>query len=365
MPDTLAAPAYAKINLCLSVGPPQPAGTVHLDREVSGFHKIASWMACVDVCDEVTITKKPSGSVSTFNVSWADDAPRPTAIDWKGEDDLTARAHRALEGATGKSMPVEVRVVKRIPVGGGFGGGSSDAATVLLMLNQMYELGLPASALREIAFTVGSDVAFFIDGGDEDNDEGESDEPAGPIVPRAALVSSFGEVIERADPVASGVILVIPPFACETRAVYRAFDELLAIRVESKRAGIAAHKGPEAAAAYQAQDARDDLIARRIEKALRAGELDSDSFFNDLFLPTVHVEPRVGRLVTALSKTTRLPAHLTGSGSGVFIIVGPGKLDKTLAKVRSTLDSLAAVADESESGSLAGTACVALATRLL
>lgn len=392
-PVTKTRPAHAKINLCLSVGPAQPQGTEHEGKDVSGFHRIATWMACVELHDDVTITRKAEGEESTFGVAWAADAPRPTPIDWMIEKDLAVRAHRAIEKKAGRELPVDLRVTKRIPVGGGFGGGSSDAATALILLNEMFELGMSPEDLRAIAFTLGSDVAFFIDGPDpdapdeeeapeedgQDEEDGfEAEEEAGdtnpqteaePFLhadhPRSALVSSFGERIERADPIEMDVVVVVPAFSCVTKSVYLAFDELQAIAVAAKRASIAAHKGQEAADAYEPQDARDDLVVRRIEKSLRTGELDCDTLFNDLFLPAVHVEPRVGRLITALSKGTRTRAHLTGSGSGVFLLAGPGKGDNLLAKVRKTLDRIASQADETQVSGLAGETFAVIRTRLL
>lgn len=350
MQGSITRPAYAKINLCLSVGRPQPHGTMHEGKDVSGYHTIASWMACIDLHDTVTITR--DSAKSGTSIDWAKDAPRTTPIDWPIEKDLAFRSHALLEKKVGRSLPASIKVEKRIPVGGGFGGGSSDAATTLLVLNELFELGLSGEELREIAFALGSDVAFFIDGpgdsaSDPDAEEDASDSDCdtndgtkvGLSVPRPALVSSFGEAIDRFDAIAADLVIVVPPFGCETRAVYRAFDELLAIRVESKKAEIAAHKGQEFADRYEAQDARDDLVAKRIEKAMRSGEIDSDTLFNDLFLPAVHVEQRVGALVTPLSKATRTPAHLTGSGSGIFLVATSGKVDKLLAKVRTVLES--------------------------
>lgn len=350
MQGSITRPAHAKINLCLSVGRPQPAGTIHEGKDVSGYHTIASWMACIDLHDTITITREAAKSGTS--IAWAKDAPRATPIDWPIEKDLAFRAHAFLEKKVGRSLPVSIKIEKRIPVGGGFGGGSSDAATTLLMLNDLFELGITGEELREIAFALGSDVAFFIDGPDDSESDGDAEEDhsdpddeandskgGASFVPRPALVSSFGETVDRFDPMSADLVVVVPPFGCETRAVYRAFDELLAIRVESKKAEIAAHKGQQFADRYEAQDARDDLVAKRIEKAMRSGEIDSDTLFNDLFLPAVHVEHRVGTLVTPLSKATRTPAHLTGSGSGIFLIATSGKVDKLLAKVRAVLES--------------------------
>src|SRR6185295_18407432 len=123
------------VNLALSVGPPLPAGDPR-----AGMHPIASWMHAIDLCDEVWITRLVTGA-SRLDIAWADDAPRPSPIDWPSEKDLAFRAHRLLEGDTGRALPAAIRIAKRIPVGGGLGGGSSDAAATLLALNDLFALG--------------------------------------------------------------------------------------------------------------------------------------------------------------------------------------------------------------------------------
>src|SRR5439155_22921137 len=80
-------------------------------------------------------------------------------------DDLTFRAVQALEEVEGRQSPVAIRLVKRIPVGAGLGGGSSDAAAVLRTVNVLFDLGYCAERLTGIAAAVGSDVAFFLYGG--------------------------------------------------------------------------------------------------------------------------------------------------------------------------------------------------------
>src|SRR4051794_34908189 len=87
--------AYSKINLCLSAGAPIAEGPR------AGFHPIASWMQAIDIYDEITVLPAPgAGKDSVYSVSWADDAPRPTPIDWPLENDLAVRTHRAFEART-------------------------------------------------------------------------------------------------------------------------------------------------------------------------------------------------------------------------------------------------------------------------
>ncbi len=309
----IARRAHAKINLCLSVAPPEPAGTLRDGRDVSGYHAIASWMSAIDLSDEIRVHPAPATSL---HIAWADDAPRATPIDWPPEKDLAFRAHAALERKTGKHLPARIEVVKRIPVGAGLGGGSSDAAATLSALNELFELRLGAGLLRELAATLGSDVAFFVD-----NRE----------TPRPALVTRLGDEVERVCFVKSDLVLVLPPFACETRAVYHAFDELLAERVERGEFGEGRSPTPGLA--------RHDLVQRRIDKA-RSGLRDG-LLFNDLYLPAVRVQPRLGELVLALSRATRQQAHVTGSGSGVFLVSNAQHADRLAERCREVARGLA------------------------
>ena len=80
------------------------------------------------------------------------------------ESDLTVRAARLLQAETGCRKGVEIRVKKRLPMGGGLGGGSSDAATVLLALNHLWRLGVSRRRLQEIGLTLGADVPIFVFG---------------------------------------------------------------------------------------------------------------------------------------------------------------------------------------------------------
>ncbi len=97
------------------MGAPEPEGPK------AGFHPIATWMQAIDLYDEVTISRLADGQKSTYAVRWAEDALRPTDIDWALEKDLGVRAHKALElsGLRAGGLPVSIEIVKRIPVGGG------------------------------------------------------------------------------------------------------------------------------------------------------------------------------------------------------------------------------------------------------
>ena len=111
MTDSILVRAPAKLNLALSVGPP-------LD---SGFHPICSWMVTVDLCDELTLTRLDDEHLSRYAILWHPESKRPTQIDWPVTSDLAVRAHRARESHVGRLLPEQVRLDKRIPVGGGLG----------------------------------------------------------------------------------------------------------------------------------------------------------------------------------------------------------------------------------------------------
>jgi 4-diphosphocytidyl-2-C-methyl-D-erythritol kinase len=278
--------AYAKVNLALSVGPPVAGGAK------AGYHPIASWVHAVSLWDDVEVEVAPSESrglsrrparESTFDIDWADDAPRPSEIGWALDRDLAVRAHRLLEAAAGEPLPVRVRVRKRIPVGAGLGGGSSDAAAVMLGVNEVYGLGLPALRLAALSAEIGSDVAFFLD-------EGAGGEP-----PRPGLVTGFGEQVERVPPVAGELTLYFPEFGCPTAEVYRAYD---AAPVALREADVAA--------------------------LARADVLDAGRLFNDLLPAAERVRPELGALRGRIRATSGAPVHLSGSGSTLFVVGGAG-----------------------------------------
>ncbi len=136
--------APAKINLSLRV----------LGRRSDGFHEIETFIAPISICDEIRIDRRPGKQEIAFR---CDDPSVP-----KGEDNIVVRAANIFFEQTKIAGGVSIALKKRIPHGAGLGGGSSDAASTLLALNELFGTNLPREALAEIAEMIGSDVPFFI-----------------------------------------------------------------------------------------------------------------------------------------------------------------------------------------------------------
>ena len=137
-------PAPAKLNLFLHI----------TGRRPDGFHDLQTVFQLIDLCDDIAITVRDDGRIER--------TAGPAAV--PPETDLVVRAARALREATGTPLGVSIGVAKRIPMGAGLGGGSSDAATTLLALNHLWATGLAPDRLAEIGLTLGSDVPVFVAG---------------------------------------------------------------------------------------------------------------------------------------------------------------------------------------------------------
>lgn len=288
--------APAKLNLCLSVAGPEPVG-----GPKAGWHRISSWFVGIDLCDEVRVRRLDNGNVSRHHVRWDARVARESPIDWEVEKDLAVRAHRLLESHVGRELPVELEVVKRIPVGGGLGGGSSDAAAALRGISEVHGLNLEGERLGEIASRLGSDVAFFL--GHET--EGSS-RPAGGHGRWAAMVEGFGDRIHRVSAVSGRVTLIVPRFGCGTPEVYRAYDSIL-------REGGRLH-----------QDVDPDRVRAAHGASLAEERVRPDLLFNDLLLGAERVRPELCRVREAAHAACGLPVHLTGSGSCLFVVGAVG-----------------------------------------
>ncbi len=248
--------APGKLNLYLEV----------LGRRPDGFHEIRTVYQALDLSDRLAVEKVPRGD---FALS-CDTAAVPT-----DERNLVARAWRALKSRFRFSGGVRVTLAKRLPVGGGLGGGSSDAAAMLAAANALFGLGLPAKSLEGIASEIGSDVAFFLRGG-------------------TRLGEGRGEILRDWPPLKTGAFAVlVAGFPLSTADVYR-----------EGGFGLTAD--------------RDPLTILCLGIAREDPEEAARGFFNALERPAFSLCPELRRLKGKLLGPEVLGSLLCGSGSSLF-----------------------------------------------
>ncbi len=176
-------PAPAKLNLFLHV----------VGRRADGYHFLQTLFRFVDYSDTLRFSPRENGVVELAS-------PLPGV---PPESDLTVRAARLLQAETGCRQGVRIRLDKRLPMGGGLGGGSSDAATVLLALNHLWRLGLPRQRLQEIGLALGADVPVFIFG-------------------RNAFAEGVGESLQPVELPPAWYVVLEPPVQVPTAAIFNA-----------------------------------------------------------------------------------------------------------------------------------------------
>ena len=176
--------APAKLNLMLHI----------VGRRSDGYHELQTVFQLITLYDAIDITVRDDGVISRPN--------GPARV--PESEDLVVRAAHALKAATGTGLGADLSVLKRIPMGGGLGGGSSDAATTLVGLNQMWKTGLTSAQLATIGTKLGADVPIFIAG-------------------RSAWAEGIGE---RLTPVSLGAeswyLVIFPGIAVPTASVFQA-----------------------------------------------------------------------------------------------------------------------------------------------
>ncbi len=178
-------PAPAKLNLMLRI----------VGRRADGYHRLQTVFQLLDWCDRISFAWRSDGRVTLAR-------PLPGV---PPERDLAVRAAKRLQRAAGIRRGVEIRVEKRLPMGGGLGGGSSDAATVLVALNALWRLGLSEAELIELGVGLGADVPVFIKG-------------------RAAWAEGVGEELVPLALPEPWYVVVVPSCQVSTAAVFAAPD---------------------------------------------------------------------------------------------------------------------------------------------
>lgn len=254
--------AYAKLNLVLRV----------VGKRADGYHLLQSLVCAIDLADELQLEPIPSGI--------ALEAPAELG---PPERNLAYRAAKALLGEGGPGVRITLR--KRIPVGAGLGGGSSDAAAVLAGLTRLYALGETPEELLRLGAKLGADVPFFL---------GRS----------PAWVEGIGERLTPLDmAIPFTFLVVVPPYPCPTPEVYRLYD---ALGIRPSPPGSPSPVPP---------------------------------FPNDLWPAAAHLRPALRDLRAALEQIPSLGVGMSGSGSALFL---------ALSSEREAQEALAELQDKTE-----------------
>ena len=262
--------APAKINLTLRV----------FGVRDDGYHALDSVVVPISLADDVELERAEETTLALVG-----DGVDVGALPADSEDNLALRALRLLEKHVGQKLPTRIRITKRIPLGGGLGGGSSDAATVLRGVAQLWDLKVSQEELVALGAELGSDVPLFLLDG-------------------LVRMRGRGERVERLDVGgAQGQWLVLANAGvhCATGAVYRAFD------------AQAGNKGLT----------EDSELCDTLRLSLQSGKLEelARAVRNDLERPCFELFPEVAETAVALRVAGCQGVRLCGSGGTVFGLV--------------------------------------------
>ena len=269
-PFSAPFPAPAKLNLMLRV----------TGRRADGYHLLQTIFRFIDYGDSLRFRVRTDGLIARVN-----DVPGVPA-----DSDLCVRAARLLQQTTGTPLGADIDLEKRLPMGGGLGGGSSDAATTLLALNSLWKTAIPRQQLIDLSIKLGADVPVFVFG-------------------QNALAEGIGEQLLALTLPPAWYVVLCPPVMVPTATVFAHPD----LKRDSKKVTIQGFSG----SGFVARAAHDDGSLMNEFYALR-------EFQNDLQSLVVQLYPEVGRHLAWLSDAGAVhpekcgPALMTGSGACVF-----------------------------------------------
>lgn len=249
--------AFAKVNYALEVRGVQP----------DGYHEISTVMQSISLADEVEIERAEGGFELVVGPEGVEVGPP--------EENTVYKAWARMGERLGDALPVRVRLSKKIPAGAGLGGGSADAAAILVGLNELFGLSLGEAELQEVGLQVGADVPFCLSGG-------------------TALGEGIGEVLSPLPaPPPHHLVVVKPAAGAETARIYRAYDE--------RPVGGTPSVAP-------------------VAEALRAGDLGTfaRAVSNDLAPVTKGLVSEVRALEEQLLRAGALGSAMSGTGTAVY-----------------------------------------------
>ena len=256
--------APAKINLFLHI----------IGRRADGYHLLQSVFRLINLHDTIFLKVRNDGQIHRVTEN----------ANVKAEQDLCVKAAKLLQAHTHCSLGADIGLIKNIPMGGGLGGGSSDAATVLIALNHLWSLGLSKTSLMELGLKLGADIPFFIFG-------------------ENGWVEGIGEKIQPIQLPASHFVIVTPKVHVSTAEIFSAEE-------------LTRNTFPTTIAAFSEM-----LNLKQIgkEKQSLVFEYENVSFHNDLEAVVCQKYPAVNACLNWLNQFTQ--ARMSGSGASVFVAV--------------------------------------------
>lgn len=276
MSHPVTARAPGKINIYFRVGPPR----------ADGYHPVASLYLAVSLFEDVAATPREDGEITVAlnEASTAVEDPETFPL---GEDNLVIRAARLLAGHTGHAAGVHLDITKRVPIAGGMGGGSADAAAALVACNSLWGTGLTREELGRLGARLGADVPFALSGG-------------------AAVGLGVGDQLSplllrsRTD-----WVLALASYGLSTPAVYQQLD---ALRGE---AGVPVP-----------QDVDPDVVHALVDHDL---VMLPGLLGNDLTAAAIHLAPELQAVLDMGRQAGALTALVSGSGPTVALLANdPG-----------------------------------------
>jgi len=265
----LGLPAPAKLNLFLHI----------TGRRADGYHELQSVFVPIELADTIDLESRTDGVIE-----------RSGDVIGEPARDLCLRAAKALQAAAGTPLGAAIRVYKRIPAGSGMGGGSSDAATTLIGLNRLWNLGWPRDRLAAIAVTLGADVPFFLG-------------------PGPAFVEGIGERLAPCPTRPAWYAVIHPQVHVSTAEIFNDPGLTRDTKLTTIAAFSAAQDAPSAASPVAGDGAS-------------AGPTAARALFgvNDLQPVAMRRAPEIRAALEHLERFG--PARMTGSGSAVFARFG-------------------------------------------
>ena len=250
--------AHAKINLTLDV----------TGRRPNGYHDVCMVMQSIGIHDIVTVSTGTGAQAIELTISHCDLPADNSNLAYRAAELFLRTTHKESDG-------IHIHIEKHNPIAAGLAGGSTDAAAVLVLLNDLYETGLTQEQLMEMGLKLGADVPFCIAGG-------------------TMLSEGIGEILTPLSDVPQAfVVLCKPPVAVSTPAIYQAID------------GVEIVKRPDTPAMLD---------------ALRSGDLQavSSQLYNVMQPITAQMHPEIDEICKTMREQGALHAIMSGSGPTVF-----------------------------------------------